>query len=277
MPSWLGQLRRAVERLERETTQFELSGLRACSTLPVAFCQGLRGLVKLCPHAPWYNQSIGVEKHKRRQLEKWRTSQLEIDRQLYCEQKLAVNYLNRESKRAYYNQVVQACGSDAKRLFSIANQLLNRKQPSPLPSHTCSKSLADHFSKFFVTKIDSIQRNLCPDISDRPLQTPSVLEFFELTTSEEIVSLIRNTQSNTCELDPVLTKLLKECAHSFVPMITEIVNMSLHSREVPDVCKLAHIHPPLKKSTLDRESLQNYRPVSNLSYLSKLLEQIVFF
>ena len=40
--------------------------------------------------------------------------------------------------------------------------------------------------------------------------------------------------------------------------------------------KVAHIIPLLKKPSLDPESLSNYRPVSNLPFLFKVLEKIVF-
>ena len=39
--------------------------------------------------------------------------------------------------------------------------------------------------------------------------------------------------------------------------------------------KQAHVTPLLKKSTLDREVLKNYRPVSNLNFVSKILERVV--
>ena len=51
-----------------------------------------------------------------------------------------------------------------------------------------------------------------------------------------------------------------------------LINQSLSSGIFPST---ALIRPLLKKSSLDQESLKNYRPVSNLPFLSKLLERIV--
>ena len=51
--------------------------------------------------------------------------------------------------------------------------------------------------------------------------------------------------------------------------------MSLLSAIVPVCLKAASVTPLLKKSSLDREDLKNYRPVSNLPYLSKLIEKVV--
>ena len=78
-----------------------------------------------------------------------------------------------------------------------------------------------------------------------------------------------------CELDPIPTSLLKNCLQSLTPTITNIVNLSLASGSFPDIFKQSIITPLLKKPTLDKEQLSNYRPISNLSFLSKLTERIV--
>lgn len=57
--------------------------------------------------------------------------------------------------------------------------------------------------------------------------------------------------------------------------ITAIINKSLSSGIVPPEFKRAIVTPILKKPTLDQNDLKNYRPVSNLSFLSKLLEKVV--
>ena len=44
---------------------------------------------------------------------------------------------------------------------------------------------------------------------------------------------------------------------------------------VPSSCKQAIIRPLLKNNNLDKNVLKNYRPVSNLSFISKLLEKVV--
>ena len=72
------------------------------------------------------------------------------------------------------------------------------------------------------------------------------------------------------------TWLVKECSHEIAPFFTKIINASLISGIFPSELKFAIVKPLLKRSNLDTESLANYRPVSNLPFLSKLLEKIVF-
>ena len=58
-------------------------------------------------------------------------------------------------------------------------------------------------------------------------------------------------------------------------MITKIVNLSINSCVVPDCFKLAMLNPLLKKMGLDFQIFANFRPISNLMFLSKLSERVV--
>ena len=87
--------------------------------------------------------------------------------------------------------------------------------------------------------------------------------------------MILQSTPKSCELDPILTKLLFQHIDHFLPVITNIMNESLCSGTFPAEFKTAIVKPLLKKSNLDPNCLKNYRPVSNLSFLSKLLERLV--
>ena len=76
-------------------------------------------------------------------------------------------------------------------------------------------------------------------------------------------------------MDPVPTWLLKKCLQELLPLLTALINKSLSTGIFPKKCKHAIIRPMLKKSTLDPEVLKNYRPLSNLHFVSKILEMIV--
>ena len=75
--------------------------------------------------------------------------------------------------------------------------------------------------------------------------------------------------------DPIPTWLLKECSALLVPTITNIVNLSLSSANFHHTLKESVISPLLKKPTLDKDELSNYRPISNLSLMSKKIERVV--
>jgi hypothetical protein len=72
-------------------------------------------------------------------------------------------------------------------------------------------------------------------------------------------------------LDPAPTFIIKECIDVLLPSITRIINMSLANGYFPSCWKRSIVIPLLKKLDLDR-TLRNYRPVSNLAFVSKIVE-----
>ena len=71
------------------------------------------------------------------------------------------------------------------------------------------------------------------------------------------------------------TRLLKEVVPLIGTSLLDMINLSLLSGYVPQSFKVAVIKPFLKKPTLDPGVLANYRPISNLPFLSKILEKVV--
>ena len=69
--------------------------------------------------------------------------------------------------------------------------------------------------------------------------------------------------------------IVKECIDILLPFITRLVNCSLSEGVVPDEFKKAIVSPLIKKSSLPPNDLKNYRPVSGLGFISKLVECVV--
>ena len=105
----------------------------------------------------------------------------------------------------------------------------------------------------------------------------SHLDIFDDVTEDEVKSLIFKSPSKHCDLYPLPTMLLKNCIDELIPHITHILNVSLQTGSVPDCFKYALVNPLIKKTGLDCQILStcNYRPVSNLLFLSKILEKVV--
>ena len=80
---------------------------------------------------------------------------------------------------------------------------------------------------------------------------------------------------NTFVKNIYVTGIITKHTGTLVPVITKIVNLSLTTGHVPDCLKEAIVKPLLKKPGLNDELLKNYRPISNISFLSKIIEKVV--
>ena len=77
----------------------------------------------------------------------------------------------------------------------------------------------------------------------------------------------------TCSLNLIPTQLLKQIIDVLAAPLQTIVNASLQTATVLQQMKVAHVTPLLKKASLDANILKNYRPISNLSFTSKLVKR----
>ena len=94
-------------------------------------------------------------------------------------------------------------------------------------------------------------------------------------TLTEIHKLISASESKQCPLDSIPTFLLKLCFNELGPIITNLVNLSLSEGIFPSSFKQALVQPLLKKPSLSTDDLNNFRPISNLNFISKILEKVV--
>ncbi len=237
-------------------------------------------LISIRPKVPWMNDKILQARREKRKAErKWRATGLEVHKEIFRSARNHLSYILTTTKADFYKAQVEECENDQKKLFSVVDQLLHQKQAPALPSYTSAMKLAEAFSDYFVSKIENIRtkidQNSIPTVSptyDPPRET---MTEFTPTTTEEVHKLIKGAKGSTCELDPLPTKMLKEFIDTILHTITNIMNISLSTGTVPSSLKHAIIRPHLKKPTLDSDELKNYRPLSNLPFLSKVLEKII--
>src|SRR5260221_2896354 len=112
-----------------------------------------------------------------------------------------------------------------------------------------------------------------PSITAGP--TGFSLDGFRTPTIDDVIAAVRSLPNKQCASDPMPTNLLKECACDLAPFLTHLFGLSLSSGVVPASFKEAYITPLVKKADLDAADVRNYRPISNLSVISKLLERLV--
>ena len=76
-------------------------------------------------------------------------------------------------------------------------------------------------------------------------------------------------------MDPIPAKVLSAQIDIILPIIVDITNLSLETSYVPLSLKKAVLHPTLKNSAADYEEFSNFRPISNLKFISKMIKRVV--
>lgn len=179
-------------------------------------------------------------------------------------------HLFRQKATDYWSTTFADCRGDAKLLWSHINRATNPPTARRTP-HT-EHELAIHFT----SKVDKIRTSTSlagqPDISVRHC---AALSSFQHVTADEVRQLVRRAPCKHCALDPVPTWLLKRAIDVLAPTIAAVCNSSLQAGHFPDSQKQARLTARLKKPSLNPDDLNSFRPISNLTFLSKIVERIV--
>ena len=223
----------------------------------------------------WYNKSIKLQRKKVRQLERvWLKTIEENDWRTYAKERNRLNRMINANKTEIINQKVKECGNDSKKFYSLINSLSGTVKNNPMPEHKSEQLLADTFADFFIKKIAKIRDALDSHPKFQPSTNDNVTKLCNLNavTETTVTKIISSLKTKTCELDELPTKFLKDCLNECLEIITKIINVSLSTGEFVTTWKTAIVRPLLKKPGLDLTP-SNYRPVSNLNFLSKVLEK----
>ena len=235
--------------------------------------------IQLDESNPWFDSSVAALRKERRKAERvWRRSGTETSRKNYENMRSAVIVKVEERKTEYFTEKIKNCNTDQKKLWNTMNQLIGITQQQ-YPTKTSS----NEFNEFFINKIDDIRKELDSishsyEYSDTftnfdSNQLSSNFDRFNHLTEAEVLKLVNSQNKTSCSLDPFNISKVPEILPLLIPIFTKIINACLTFGVFPTPGKVALVRPLLKKPSLEKEELKNYRPVSNLTFLSKLVEK----
>lgn len=174
--------------------------------------------------------------------------------------------LDRKLRNAYFT--AQCRTSDQRKLWSVMNTVVGRRKHSTVPQ----ASLSD-LSTFFGSVVHDPQRPASLSIPSGPLRETCLAEF-DPVCIDDVTKCLKAVDSHKATgSDMVPGLVLKECARTLGPPLTRIINSSLQSGKFPTPFKVSHISPLFKSG--DPASARNYRPVSLLPIISRIVEAVV--
>lgn len=229
---------------------------------------------------PWFNNEIKDAIRARRKAEKkWLVSKSDHDLRIFKLARNHATYLMNTARCKYYTNHIEENSDDQRKLFRTTQALLREPNTVSFPQEVDPHLLANSFGDFFVKKIESINKSL-NDVRTVPMTVeldevpPAEASFseFESLSDDEVYMLIKKAAKKSCLLDPMPTYLILQLLDVLLPVITTMINLSFNTGYFAHAWKEALVLPSLKKPGLD-VAFKNFRPVSNLPYISKLSER----
>ena len=286
--------RRAWRRLSREAFASDLAASGLCANLDALTNSTVDDLARLyhdvltdlldrhCPtvkvrrrakqNTPWFDADCRAARRRARAAERrFRRSRSDADRRAWSEKLKAMRTLYEEKNCSHWRNEIAASNGDTRRLWRTFKDVLGDGSTAESDAHT-----ANDFAAFFKDKVEAVRASTAAtQLYDVPWRSTPTFAEWSTVTSEEVEKLIGSALNKTCQLDPAPTWLVKDMRGLLSPFISMLFNKSFSTGCFPQDFKEAVVRPLLKKSGLDASELRNYRPVSNLPLLSKLLEKVV--
>ena len=190
----------------------------------------------------------------------------------WYDQRRTYRQLRHRKCTEFWQRKLEANQSDSQKLWRLVDDLLGRGRAAPSSSID-----VETFNKFFVDKVEKVRSSTCNASPATFTRAPPGVSFRQFTclTIDDVIIAVRRLPDKSSAADPVPISVLKLVIDVLAPFITELFNRSLTTGHFPDAFKMAFITPVIKKPGLDETNPGSYRPISNLSVLSKLLERLV--
>lgn len=184
--------------------------------------------------------------------------------------------------------LLQKFGDDARKTWNVLNTVIKKNNDKSSITEsllingkivTDQNEIATKFCDFF-TDIGKNYSNAIPKSNFPPehfMQNVHVLQsvYLSPTNPTEVCEIIMSLKSKkSCGDDGISIDLLKNTSSYISLPLSAIINMSLEQGVVPDKMKIAKVIPVYKSK--GKENVCNYRPISLLSNISKIIEKIVY-
>jgi len=246
---------------------------------------------------PWMTSEILDKIRQRDQLcHTFRKFRKAEDFKSFTRMRNLVQRMCRTAKADYFDNQIEENKCNPKKLWNQFKKLGYQHEVKSdsnivlkIDGENChdNNSIANHFNSYFTTVASKlveklpVAKGLYSVFSSLfenfyRQKSPSLCKLNLSHVSENFVykELCSLNTSKSTGLDDIPARFLKDAAPVVKLPITFLINMSISEGKVPDDLKFAKVKPIFKKK--DRLMPENYRPISILSIVSKILEKAVF-
>ena len=229
---------------------------------------------------PWMNSHIHKLMKERDKLKKKahiENSELLMIR--YRELRNRITGEVRKLKKNYYVGKLTSYEHNASQAWKTLKSLLPNKKAVTSTFHGNDVEVANTFNSFFATIGQTLSETIpyTNDQNNFPVNerflTENKFELMTVSEDEVLVEIKKLKNKKSTGIDEISSGILKLSAEEITPSLTFLINRSITDKVVPSRWKIAKVIPLFKKG--DKNQPNNYRPISLLPIVSKLLERVI--
>ena len=244
--------------------------------------------VRSC-YAPWMSSKTKEEIKKRKiAQQKAAESQNIEDWEEFKKLRNSINKTIKSEKKQWQSKKLETFGNDTRSIWKNVKNWLGWSSGGPPTKlvdngkvYTKPKDISSILNNFFVTKVRKLRQNIPPSPGDplallrRLMKNQKCTMRLKSVHPDQVHKIISNLKSSSSSgLDSVDSRIIKLAKNQLVPVITHLVNLSITQTRFPSPWKVSKVIPIHKKDEVIHP--KNYRPVSLLPVLSKVLERAVY-
>lgn len=221
----------------------------------------------------WHNDTTRSLRQACRKAErKWKKDKLQVSYEILRDSLSAFQRAAKAAKCKHFSELITQNSYKPNILFSAIETALH---PNVNLFPEVSVTLCENFAVYFTDKISEITAALSLSsykLVDVPY-SDSIWSEFESVNLNTLIRIMSSLKSTMCPQDVFPPRFLRQIIDTVGSDLLSVINKCLQTGTVPHDFKLATVRPHLKKTNLDSTLLSNFRPISNLPFLSKILEK----
>ena len=206
-----------------------------------------------------------------------------INRRSFIVYKNLLNYVINKLKSKYYSNKFNSLNGDSKKIWNNVNDLLARKnKDSSIEIKENGiiiggRSVASVFNRYFTTVVSDLVKHFPTSSnsfsSDYINRVSSSCFLYPTNVTEILFVLMKMKKKGNCLYD-IPPKYLLVIKDKILPFLEYFYNRCIIDGVYPSILKVARVVPIHKSG--DKQSVDNFRPISNLSSLNKIFETLTF-
>ena len=232
--------------------------------------------------SPWYTGHCKIAKAKCRKTERqYRKHKTSENRQRYLTALRDSAKTIKRAKSDYYCKFFKDTRTSPRKLHAAVSYILGKVTEKPLPrlADSAPQELSIEMSSYLYEKIAGLKAELAT-LPTSPLVLPlenftARFDSFNSIGESSFDDIYRKCRITYCDLDPID---FRKISPIFLKQhFMRVINTTFATSAFPESEKRGLIHPLLKSFDLDIDDLKSYRPITNITYIAKLIETAMYF